>query len=141
MERLETASAFGVTEVDRIVEDRKRPGPERQDERVIGDRVAAADNDTPALGVDRRHGGRDVRQSDVGRQVRQRVALAREQAERSGNEGRAQDEVRVRRDEADRGVVAHQGAQSEDEFDGGDATAGDDDSMRGLFAMPAPYGR
>jgi hypothetical protein len=49
-----------------VVEDRKRPRTERQDERVVRDRVADGDDDAPPLRIDRGDLGRHVSEPDLG---------------------------------------------------------------------------
>ena len=92
----------------RGVEGGQHPRPGREDQRVVADRVAAAQHDAPGGGVD----GRNARLHEPGVEVvhhpPERVPPRLAEPERLGDGHRPVDEIRLGRDERHAHAVAGQ---------------------------------
>ena len=121
-----------AAELDDAVEGRDRPAPMGQDQAVVGQRVAAAQDDAAPLRVDRRHGARHEPDTEIVGDLAQRPALGCAAAEHLRHQHRPEHEVRLRGDERRPHAVAREVAQREHELERGDPASDDDDLWRRL---------
>ena len=118
-------AALRPAERHRIVEGRQHPRPGREDQRVVGHRVATAQHNAPRGCVERRHAGLHQLGAEVLDDPPQRVPLCLTQPERLGDGHRPIDEIRLPRDERHADTVAGQVAQRHHRLEGGDTAADD----------------